>query len=185
MSKREIIFDDSEESSRLESSRLEKDLDVSILYSDGGHNKMTGDEAWGSVVQGDGIDVVNKYKHLFLDLKLKNVNLPVGNRDIVISKFNDVKTQQNNGAELLALLMALRISKSSSNIVKYIKCDSELLVKWWTKTGPNPKTKRTMDPLKIKYINECIILRKEFESNGGIIEKISGDDNKSDLGYHK
>ena len=180
MSKREIeiIFEDSEESSR-----LEKDLDVSILYSDGGHNKMTGDEAWGSVVQGDGIDVVNKYKHLFLDLKLKNVNLPVGNRDIVISKFNDVKTQQNNGAELLAFLMALRISKLS--VVKYIKCDSELLVKWWTKTGPNPKTKRTMDPLKIKYINECILLRKEFEDKGGIIEKISGDDNKSDLGYHK
>ena len=181
MSKKEIeiIFDSDDEWE--EEIITEKDeLDLSILYTDGGHNKMTGDEAWGSVVQGQGVDIVPLYKTLFSDLKLKNVNLPVGNRDIVISKFNDVKTQQNNGAELLAFLMGLRIAKST-NIVKRIKCDSDLLVKWWTLNGPNPKTKKTMDPLKIKYINECIMLRKEFESKGGIIEKISGDDNKSDL----
>jgi ribonuclease HI len=125
MSKREIIFEDSE-------CDIEKELEISILYSDGGHNKTTRDEAWGSVVQENGFDIIPLYKNLFTDLKVKNVNLPVGNRDIVISKFNDVKTQQNNGAELLAFLMALRISKFEKSRVKKIKCDSDLIVKWWT-----------------------------------------------------
>jgi len=44
--------------------------------------------------------------------------------------------------------------------------------------------RRKFDQLKVKYIDELIQLRKEFEKNGGIILKVSGNDNLADLGYH-
>ncbi len=113
---------------------------------------------------------MNRYPSLFSDMEIKEVELPIptsesltSNRYIIVSKFTDVKSQQNNGAELLALLFALRIASKEKKIT-CIKCDSDLLVKWWTKNGPNPTTKSKMDKNKLKYIQESIKLRKEFES---------------------
>lgn len=161
-----------------------------ILYSDGGHNKMTKDEAWGSVTNDKGEDLLETYQSLFSDMNSKIVDLPskdkksLEKRRIIISKFNDVKTQQNNGAELIALVVALRIALASVGIVKTIKCDSKLLTDYWSKYLKK-ESRNKMDPQKAKYIDELIMLRKKFEEVGGNIEKISGDDNKSDLGFHK
>ena len=171
----QIVFEsDSEE---------EEDEELSgTLFTDGGHNKSTGIEAWGSVVDVYGKDVMEQYKHLFTDMKTKVVELPVGIRRIVVSKFNDVSSQQNNGAELLALVIGLRIALDS-NKVKLIKCDSKLLTEFWSKYL-KPESRKKMDPLKAKYIDELIELRKKFEVINGVIEKIPGDDNLADLGFH-
>jgi ribonuclease HI len=159
--------------------------DNTILYSDGGMNKTTGDEAWGSVVQQDGKDMIGVYPELLKDMNLKEVFLPrdIDKRTIATAKFNDVATQQHNGAELLALVVALRIAKESESII-CIKCDSATIISWSQK-GPQSVTKAKMDKNKLMYIEEAIKLRKEFEKRGGVIEKISGDDNKADLGYHR
>lgn len=152
---------------------------MDILYSDGGMNKHTGDEAWGSVVNREGKDMVGIYAHLFSDMKLKTVDLPVGRRMIAISKFSDVKFQQNNGAELLAFLMALRIAQHCK-MVREICSDSQLLIQWWSK-GVIAKQ---ICPEKRNFIQQTVVLRSEFERNGGHITKISGDSNPADLGFH-
>ena len=158
--------------------------DVKIIYTDGGQNKDTGDEAWGSVVDSNSQDLVPLCLPLFADMKIKSVKLPHCTRSIVVSKFNDVKTQQNNGAELLALVMALRMAKKYPNIMQ-INCDSDLLIKWWTKGGVNPVTKKAMDRKKLAYVEEATILRADFEARNGVLNKIPGKGNLADLGYHR
>jgi hypothetical protein len=129
--------------------------------------------------------MIGRYTSLFSDMNMRDVILPrnIGGRTVVLAKFNDVRTQQHNGAELLALVIALRLA-SIIKTVKYIKCDSSTII-CWTKGGPRPNTRKNMDKNKLRYIEEGIRLRLEFENRGGIVEKISGDDNLADLGYHK
>jgi len=187
----EIIFDDGEEdfieiispSSSLSQSSPKRVCLSSVLYTDGAHNKTTGTEAWGSVVNEHGGDVMEDYQHCFTDMVTKVENLPVGIRRIVVAKFNDVSTQQVNGAELLALIIGLRLALASNGEVKTIKCDSKLMTEYWSKYLKK-ESRDKMDPRKAKYVDELISLRKQYEKIGGIILKISGDDNLSDLGYH-
>jgi hypothetical protein len=172
-----------------------------VLYCDGGMNKQTGKDAWASVVDGNGVDVVSVYKDLFhlnedekIDLSsmVKNAVLPGGNRDVLVVQFPGVQ-QQNNGAELVglytALLVALLTMDEVDNkyVLKYkqIKCDSALLLDWWSKGKINAKTKAEMDPTKRYIIEQVVKFRKAFEKVGGELVKISGKDNLSDLGYHK
>lgn len=101
-----------------------------------------------------------------------------------VAKFNDVTYQNNNGAELMAMLMALRAAKKDKEI-KEIRSDSQLIVEWWSTGHINKKTLHKMDKKKKKLIEECVELRKLFEERGGKIVKIDGDDNLADFGYHK
>lgn len=158
--------------------------EITTLYSDGAMNKSTGDCAWGSVVQENGKDMIESYVDLIGDMKHMEVYLPrgIGKRRIVVAKFNDVASQQHNGAELIALVVALRIADKLHS-VKCIKCDSMVIISWATK-GPLPPTKKKMDKSKLNYVDEAMKLRNEFIKRGGKIEKISGDDNKADLGWH-
>lgn len=151
------------------------------IYCDGGHNKHTGEEAWGSVVDEENNDLIPIYKDLLNDMIIKRVKLPVGDRWIIVSKFSDVSTQQNNGAELLAMVASLRIATYNQKVFTHIYSDSELIVKWWSKRLDEKKMK-SMDKKKVEYILEMIELRKKY--NGEIV-KISGDNNLADLGYHK
>ena len=155
-----------------------------MIHCDGGHNRYTGTEAFGSVCDGNGSDLISTYSHLFPDMNLKDVTLPSGKRTIVIAQFSDVKSQQNNGAELLALVCAFRIALHSDTY-KQIGCDSELLVKWWSLGHVNKRTRSTMDKKKFQYIEECTRLRKLFESKGGSLIKIAGSTNIADLGWHR
>lgn len=158
-------------------------IDKSIVYVDGGQNSMTKDEAWGRVTDSFGNDILSNYLHLFPDLDIKNANLPVGLSSVIISKFNDVASQQNNGAELLAFLAALRISSVDPSI-SIICSDSKLLVSYWS-VRLKDSTRNKMDPRKARCIDDVIQLRRLFETRGGKIVKVSGDNNPADLGFHK
>jgi ribonuclease HI len=152
-------------------------------FCDGGHNKMTGDSAFGSVVFNNGNDLIEFHRNILSDMELRSVKLPVGERTVIVAKFNDVSQQQNNGAELLAMVACLRIALLGDHI-KIIYSDSDLLLRYWSLRLSNDK-RMSMDPLKVRYIDELINIRKEFEYRGGILEKVSGDRNLADLGYHR
>lgn len=153
------------------------------IFCDGGHNRTTGDCAFGSVVNYQGRDLIEGYTNELTDMELRNVMLPKGPRFVIVTHFNDVRTQQNNGAELLALVAALRIALTRDDI-KIIYCDSDLLLLHWSRRL-NPERRIIMDPRKVEYIDELISLRRRFERRGGSLEKISGGNNLADLGYHK
>lgn len=156
------------------------------IYCDGGCNLHTKPNAWGSVVNGFGNDLICYYSHLLIDMELREVILPKDKRVIIISNFKDVNTQQNNGAELMAAVAALRIALNliSSGIeVKTIFCDSQLIVDFWSKRL-KPESENKFDQRKVMYIKELIQLRREFENNGGKFIKISGNVNFADLGFH-
>ncbi len=158
---------------------------ITELWVDGGCNSNTLPNAWGSVVclfKDKIIDILFKEDKKLSDFDIKEKFLgTLGSRNIIISNFSDVKTQQNNGAELLALVAGLKIAKRIKSI-KIIYSDSSLVVDYWSKGKIGPSVK---DSRKKIYITECGKLRKEFEKNGGKIIKISGDNNKADLGKHK
>lgn len=156
-----------------------------VIYCDGSMNPKTRTEAWGSVVDHVGKDLVGNCNNesLFQGLLTRDEKLPVGERKIIVSKFSDVKSQQNNGAELLAMLFALRLTVDNKEIA-LIKSDSKLVVEYWSKGHVAAKTKRTMDPIKLKFIEECAKLRQCFESRGGRIIHIPGGENLADLGWH-
>jgi ribonuclease HI len=158
-----------------------------IIYCDGACNKNTNNEGWGSVVDDENKDLLSLNKKLLGDMKLEDKNLPKENRTIISCKFEDVKQQQNNGAELLSFVASLRIGIKNfqDSDINIIYTDSDLLYKWWSLGKINKKTLESMDSNKKLYLEECYRLRKEYEQRGGKIEKIKGDDNKADLGWHR
>lgn len=156
----------------------------SILYSDAGYNRQTKPDAWGSVVDGHGVDVLPKFTHLLTDMVLKKVVLPVGERLIIVAWADDVATQQNNYGELLALVAACRIGLGAHSPTKSILTDSSLLYNYWSKNHIDKKTRLTLDAKKLTFIEELVQLRQQFESRGGAIHKVSGAENLADLGYH-
>jgi len=159
--------------------------DLSTIYVDGAHNASTGTIAWASVVDANGLDLVAPYARLASDLTLRTVLLPrgIGVRQVLEAKFTDVVSQQINGAELLALVFGLRVAVGEgAGIVKQVCSDSTTVLAWSLKLGS--KQRATFDPRKVKYIDELMGLRRQFEQGGGRVVKISGDDNLSDLGFH-
>ena len=155
----------------------------SFIYCDGACNSIT-IQGWGTVSDSDGRCLLSKNKsYIIHDMIVKDVTVFNKTWTVIVADFADVKTQNNNGAELLALVAAFRIA--IANNIRTIKCDSDLLVKWWSKGHISKKAKCGMDKEKYSMILECVKLRTLFESNGGILEKISGDNNLADLGWHK
>ena len=152
------------------------------IYVDGCCNRDSGNCGWGSVCDHNGYPLLNDHSSLLSDMTLQDVNTPKGFQKVIISRFSDVQSQQNNGAELLGMVAGLRIANKYG--AKFILSDSQLIVQYWSLDKVSPATKKKMDPLKYKYIQECCVLRKQFESNGGKIVKIGGHENPADLGYH-
>lgn len=158
-------------------------LEEACIYVDGGHNKFTGKVAFASCVDSKSKCLLTKYSHYFEDITEKVVDLPVGTRTVHISNFNDVTSQQNNGAELMAMMAGLRIALTTKKY-NLIYSDSSLVIDYWSKSLRKNQEKGK-DPEKVKIIREVISLRAQFEKMGGRIEKISGADNLADLGFHK
>lgn len=157
-----------------------------IIYVDGGFNRHTGKEAWGSVVNGYGSDLIPYAYHqnLLTDMEIKEVSLPKGKRWIMIAKFEGVY-HQNNGAELLSLIVGLRLAiflNRNNFPVKIVYSDSQVVLYWSIRL--KDESAATFDPRKVSYIHELIRLRREFESLGGTVDKVDGDSNPADLGYH-
>jgi ribonuclease HI len=165
---------------------IKKSPDISVLWVDGACNSDTKDCAWGSVVNNEKVDIIPLYKNLSKDLiyeeQILKINKIPTKREIIIAKATDVKSQQNNYAELLSFLFTLRIANVNKE-VKEIKSDSDLIIKYWS--NPEHNTNMTKDDNKNKYIKECKKLRKIFESNKGKITKVDGKVNLADLGKHK
>lgn len=163
------------------------------LYADGSWRH--GDKyAKGTVIDSNKNDIIAKRPDLFQDFELEEQIFPVGRRLIILAHFTGVNQQQNNGAELLAMLAALRFANVENGTctgigggLKYPKIfsDSELVVKFWSLNRIGDAMKKKGDPKKLKYIVECSLERSKFERNGGKVEFVSGKDNIADLGYHR
>jgi ribonuclease HI len=168
------------------------------LYCDGAFNKLSSPYGWSSVVNQDGQDVLHEYlpiiKYNQMNIKRNiEVNLHVQKitsiRDIIEVKFTGVK-QQINGAELIAMLLALKIANhyntTKKDRLKLIKCDSSTIISWCNgvchlKSGC--KDSGGVD--KLEYIKQLQTEFNIFKNAGGVIQKITGGDNLADLGYHK
>lgn len=150
-----------------------------FIFVDGCCNKIIG--SCSSIVDSEGVDLIEKYSEFiesydfisWFDLKIAN-----GKKVIDVS-FSDVKTQQNNGAELVACVVGLCIAIHFG--YSKVFSDSKLIVDHWSKK----ESKTIKDPRKSKLQRFLIKLRSEFENLGGSLEWISGDNNISDLGFHK
>lgn len=85
----------------------------------------------------------------------------------------------NNYGELLALKYALAIAEKSDG--KKIFGDSKLVIEFWSRW----KIKRKDVAVEtVALADEVSALREAFEKNGGTVERISGDHNPADLGFH-
>lgn len=91
----------------------------------------------------------------------------------------DSDSATNNYGELLALRYALEIAKKIK--VKKVFGDSKLVIEYWSKW----RMKRKELPEEtVELADEVAKIREEFESAGGSVERISGDHNPADLGFH-
>lgn len=86
----------------------------------------------------------------------------------------------NNYGELLACKHALELAIREG--IQYVFGDSKIIIEYWSqgkikKEGIAPETRTLAFAVKK--------LRDTFEKNGGTIERVSGDDNPADLGFHR
>lgn len=86
----------------------------------------------------------------------------------------------NNYGELLALRHALAIAKKLR--VKKVFGDSKLVIDYWSRWHIKRKE---LPEETVALANEVAKLREKFEKNGGAVERISGDHNPADLGFHR
>lgn len=159
-----------------------------VIYVDGGCNNFTKPFALGSCVDHYKNDIIENYRFLLPDMDLVICDLPVGRRTLIKCKFDDVETQQNNAAELLSAVAGLRIALHlirNNYQIQYVFSDSKLIVEYWSNGMIRKETAMKMDPVKLRYVNELVALKKLFTEMGGSLYRISGDSNPADLGYHK
>ncbi len=153
------------------------------LYSDGACNSDSKPNGWASVVSDTGDDIIMQNQVLLSDLKLAQGNFSVGTRAVAVTYFDDVASQQVNGAELIGLIIALRVAAVNPEVT-YIGVDSQTVFAWM-EGRMTKKTREKMNTFKLQYVEELMKLCAVFRSRGGIVEKINGDDNPADLGYHR
>lgn len=90
------------------------------------------------------------------------------------------KEASNNYGELLACSLALKIAMQDG--VKKVFGDSRLVVDHWSK-GAVRKNEVDADTAALAY--DTAKLRRQFEKHGGTLERVSGDANPADLGFHR
>lgn len=89
------------------------------------------------------------------------------------------KGATNNFGELLALKYALQIAKKHN--IKNIFGDSKLVIDYWSLW----KVKKDVAQATKDLAKETAKLREAFEKKGGAVERVSGDINPADLGFHR
>ncbi|MDO8466758.1 MAG: ribonuclease H family protein [bacterium] len=90
------------------------------------------------------------------------------------------KTATNNYGELLACLYAMQVAMKTG--VKKVFGDSKLVIDYWSK-GFIKKDKVAEETVELAEV--VAGLREEFEEGGGVLDRISGDHNPADLGFHR
>jgi ribonuclease HI len=91
---------------------------------------------------------------------------------------NDEAT--NNYGELLALRYALEIA--STEKIKKVFGDSKLVIEFWSQWHIKRKD---LPEETVALADEVSRAREKFEAAGGSVERISGDFNPADLGFHR
>jgi len=92
----------------------------------------------------------------------------------------DNEDATNNYGELLALSYALEIARATR--VKKVFGDSKLVIEFWSQW----RIKRKDLPEEtVTLADDVSRAREAFEAKGGTVERISGDFNPADLGFHR
>lgn len=86
----------------------------------------------------------------------------------------------NNYGELLALKYALKIARKEK--VKKVFGDSKLVIEFWSQWRIKRKD---LSQETVALAGEVSKLREAFESAGGSVERVGGDYNPADLGFHR
>lgn len=86
----------------------------------------------------------------------------------------------NNYGELLACKYALELAMREG--VRHIFGDSRIIIDYWSK-GKIKKEGIASETRSLAF--EVKKLRDAFEAQGGMVERVSGDDNPADLGFHR
>lgn len=144
------------------------------IYVDGCCNNTIG--SCSSVTDKYGNCLVKKNLTMLSEYLPEYTTKEHGNRIVYEVNFDDVKSQQNNGAELLALVVGLIISIEGKN--NKIFSDSTLMVNHWS----NKLSNTIKCPRKARLQEMCVKLTTIYK---GKIIHISGDINPADLGFHK
>jgi len=91
----------------------------------------------------------------------------------------DDSSATNNYGELLALRYAIEIAQKEK--IKNIFGDSKLVIEYWSKWRIKRKD---LSEETVALADEVSRAREAFEKAGGVVERISGDHNPADLGFH-
>lgn len=156
---------------------------MSCIYVDGSCKPGNDSVGLASVVDGKSKDILCDHLDLLQDFDVEEMKLPVGIRHIISCKFPGLK-QQNNRAELLAMVAGLRIAFYNKEYT-VLYSDSQIVREYWSLGRIGDQAKKTACQQTMDYIKECTELRQEFETRGGQVKKVSGTENKADLGWHK
>lgn len=154
------------------------------IYTDGACNKTTAPYGWGSVVDGTGVCLLTKHRSdVFKESKMfEFVEVKGPNKKaytVIRVKFDGVTSQQNNGAELAAMVAGLMIATAQVGTYTTLFSDSQLLLDYWSLGTYN-----ITNPEKVALVQECTKLRKSLGSSL-VCKYVPGKLNKADLGFHK
>lgn len=147
-----------------EKDELIKKLDKNAIYFDAGTGRGAGVEVRLTDFSGNSL--------LYDILDNKKIN-EFGNYFVN-------KNRTNNFGELVGLFAAIKYALKYN--IKLICGDSSLVIDYWSKGNFNSKN---LEQDTINLIKRVTNMRKQFERENGKIEKISGDVNPADLGFHK
>ncbi|MDP3963288.1 MAG: ribonuclease H family protein [bacterium] len=86
----------------------------------------------------------------------------------------------NNYGELLACKYAIEIAEKTG--IKTVYGDSKLIIDYWSR---GIIKRRDVAAETVKLADAVVLARRKFETAGGRIARISGDDNPADLGFHR
>ncbi len=148
----------------IKSKIFQSDIDCLAIYFDAGTGRGNGVEVRLSDYKGNPL--------LYKILPKEKIN-EYGNYYVA-------KHRTNNFGELVGLYAALVFAKKYD--IKKIMGDSSLVLDYWSMGRYNAGN---LESDTIELIKKVTLMRKKFENRNGIIEKISGDINPADLGFHK
>ncbi len=163
------------------------------LFVDGSFRMGKQTHAYATVVDGKGRDMIAHFRmttpHLFHNIDLHDERCPRGLRTVARVRSPKV-VQQNNYAELMAMMLALRMAHAKRGAVRSISTDSSLVHDYWSRGRVNAMLRAdwaTSDPAKLACLDEVVRLRRALEHGEPkcVFRKIPGKSNPADLGYHK
>jgi hypothetical protein len=148
------------------------------IYVDGCDNKTIG--ACATVTDKNGSCLISLYSDFLSRFKFLDSfeKLQYKNRILYKVNFEGSEGNQNNGCEMLSMVVGLLIALFYN--IKNLHSDSDLMIKWWSKEAKKPIENKKKSDLRVF----CIILANIFRNNGGTIHKVDGGTNPADVGFH-